>query len=85
MTTRLPLAAAQLGIWMAERLHPPPGAWSVAHYAELRGALDPDAAGKSDCRRSAQADTLSLQLRRKRGGSLAVGWRPTAPWRTVDH
>ncbi|MGW8295618.1 hypothetical protein ACWGKZ_00745 [Klebsiella pneumoniae] len=53
MTTRLPLVAAQPGIWMAERLSTLPGAWSVAHYVELRGALDRDAAGKSDCRRSA--------------------------------
>ena len=41
MTTRLPLVAAQPGIWMAERLSTLPGAWSVAHYVELRGALDP--------------------------------------------
>jgi hypothetical protein len=38
MTTRLPLVAAQPGIWMAERLSTLPGAWSVAHYVELRGA-----------------------------------------------
>ncbi|WP_437440674.1 hypothetical protein, partial [Raoultella terrigena] len=31
MTTRLPLVAAQPGIWMAERLSTLPGAWSVAH------------------------------------------------------
>ena len=37
MTTRLPLVAAQPGIWMAERLSTLPGAWSVAHYVELRG------------------------------------------------
>ncbi|MGN5901280.1 hypothetical protein, partial [Klebsiella pneumoniae] len=29
MTTRLPLVAAQPGIWMAERLSTLPGAWSV--------------------------------------------------------
>ncbi len=53
MTTRLPLVAAQPGIWMAERAcRTLPGAWSVAHYVELRGALDPTLP-KSDCRRSA--------------------------------
>ena len=47
MTTRLPLVAAQPGIWMAERLSTLPGAWNVAHYVELRGALDPALLGKA--------------------------------------
>ncbi len=29
---RLPLVAAQPGIWMAEQLSTLPNAWSVAHY-----------------------------------------------------
>lgn len=37
MTTRLPLVAAQPGIWMAEKLSTLPSAWSVAHYVELHG------------------------------------------------
>jgi enterobactin synthetase component F len=47
MTTRLPLVAAQPGIWMAERLSTLPGAWSVAHYVELRGDLDPALLGRA--------------------------------------
>ena len=47
MTTRLPLVAAQPGIWMAERLSTLPGAWSVAHYVELSGSLDPALLGRA--------------------------------------
>ncbi|EPU1395968.1 enterobactin non-ribosomal peptide synthetase EntF [Klebsiella pneumoniae] len=67
MTTRLPLVAAQSGIWMAERLSTLPGAWSVAHYVELRGALDPTLLGKSIVAGQQQADTLSLRFEEEEG------------------
>lgn len=67
MTTRLPLVAAQPGIWMAERLSTLPGAWSVAHYVELRGALDPALLGKAIVAGLQQADTLSLRLEEEEG------------------
>ncbi|HBW0853895.1 enterobactin non-ribosomal peptide synthetase EntF [Klebsiella variicola] len=67
MTTRLPLVAAQPGIWMAERLSTLPGAWSVAHYVELRGALDPALLGKAIVAGLQQADTLSLRFEEEEG------------------
>ncbi|HHC4613838.1 TPA: enterobactin non-ribosomal peptide synthetase EntF [Klebsiella pneumoniae] len=67
MTTRLPLVAAQPGIWMAERLSTLPGAWSVAHYVELRGALDPTLLGKATVAGLQQADTLSLRFEEEEG------------------
>ncbi|OVX99642.1 enterobactin non-ribosomal peptide synthetase EntF [Klebsiella pneumoniae] len=67
MTTRLPLVAAQPGIWMAEHLSTLPGAWSVAHYVELRGALDPTLLGKSIVAGLQQADTLSLRFEEEEG------------------
>ncbi|HDE1544890.1 TPA: enterobactin non-ribosomal peptide synthetase EntF [Klebsiella quasipneumoniae] len=67
MTTRLPLVAAQPGIWMAERLSTLPGAWSVAHYVELRGALDPALLGKAIVAGLQQADTLSLGFEEQEG------------------
>ncbi|ENK2737706.1 enterobactin non-ribosomal peptide synthetase EntF [Klebsiella variicola] len=67
MTTRLPLVAAQPGIWMAERLSTQPGAWSVAHYVELRGALDPALLGKAIVAGLQQADTLSLRFEEEEG------------------
>ncbi|HFD3126998.1 TPA: enterobactin non-ribosomal peptide synthetase EntF [Klebsiella quasipneumoniae subsp. similipneumoniae] len=67
MTTRLPLVAAQPGIWMAERLSTLPGAWSVAHYVELRGALDPALLGKAIVAGLQQADTLSLRFAEQEG------------------
>lgn len=67
MTTRLPLVAAQPGIWMAERLSTLPSAWSVAHYVELRGALDPALLGKAIVAGLQQADTLSLRFEEEEG------------------
>ena len=67
MTTRLPLVAAQPGIWMAERLSTLPGAWSVAHYVELPGALDPALLGKAIVAGLQQADTLSLRFEEEEG------------------
>lgn len=67
MTTRLPLVAAQPGIWMAERLSTLPGAWSVAHYVELRGALEPALLGKAIVAGLQQADTLSLRFEEEEG------------------
>lgn len=67
MTTRLPLVAVQPGIWMAERLSTLPGAWSVAHYVELRGALDPALLGKAIVAGLQQADTLSLRFEEQEG------------------
>lgn len=67
MTTRLPLVAAQPGIWMAERLSTLPGAWSVAHYVELRGALNPALLGKAIVAGLQQADTLSLRFEEEEG------------------
>lgn len=67
MTTRLPLVAAQPGIWMAKRLSTLPGAWSVAHYVELRGALDPALLGKAIVAGLQQADTLSLRFEEQEG------------------
>ncbi|HBS2678961.1 TPA: enterobactin non-ribosomal peptide synthetase EntF [Klebsiella pneumoniae] len=67
MTTRLPLVAAQPGIWMAERLSTLPSAWSVAHYVELRGTLDPTLLGKAIVAGLQQADTLSLRFEEEEG------------------
>lgn len=67
MTTRLPLVAAQPGIWMAERLSTLPGAWSVAHYVELRSALDTALLGKAIVAGLQQADTLSLRFEEQEG------------------
>ncbi len=62
MSTRLPLVAAQPGIWMAERLSTLPGAWSVAHYVELRGNLDPALLARAIVAGLQQADTLSMRF-----------------------
>ncbi len=49
------------------RLSTLPGAWSVAHYVELRGALDPTLLGKAIVAGLQQADTLSLRFEEEEG------------------
>lgn len=47
---------------MAERLSTLPGAWSVAHYVELRGSTDPALLGRAIVTGLTQADTLSMRF-----------------------
>lgn len=59
---RLPLVAAQPGIWMAEQLSTLPNAWSVAHYTELKGDIDAPLLAKAIAAGMMQADTLRTRF-----------------------
>lgn len=67
MTQRLPLVAAQPGIWMAEKLSTLPSAWSVAHYVELTGELDAPLLAKAVVAGLQQADTLGMRFSEDNG------------------
>lgn len=67
MTTRLPLVAAQPGIWMAEKLSTLPSAWSVAHYVELHGTLNAPLLAQAVVTGMAQADTLRMRFTEDNG------------------
>ncbi|EAV2855866.1 non-ribosomal peptide synthetase, partial [Salmonella enterica subsp. enterica serovar Typhimurium var. 5-] len=67
MTQRLPLVAAQPGIWMAEKLSDLPSAWSVAHYVELNGELDAALLAKAVAVGMQQADTLRMRFTEENG------------------
>ncbi|EAU0104301.1 non-ribosomal peptide synthetase, partial [Salmonella enterica] len=67
MTQRLPLVAAQSGIWMAEKLSDFPSAWSVAHYVELTGELDAALLAKAVAVGMLQADTLQMRFTEENG------------------
>ncbi|HBE9115937.1 TPA: enterobactin non-ribosomal peptide synthetase EntF [Citrobacter braakii] len=67
MTLRLPLVAAQSGIWMAEKLSTLPSAWSVAHYVELTGELDAPLLAKAVVAGLQQADTLRMRFSEDNG------------------
>ncbi|EPS2039825.1 enterobactin non-ribosomal peptide synthetase EntF [Citrobacter sp. TSA-1] len=67
MTQRLPLVAAQPGIWMAEKLSTLPSAWSVAHYVELTGDLDAPLLAKAVVAGLQQADTLRMRFSEDNG------------------
>ncbi len=67
MSTRLPLVAAQPGIWMAEQLSPLPNAWSVAHYVELEGEISAPLLAKAIVAGMMQADTLRTRFAEDNG------------------
>lgn len=67
MTQRLPLVAAQPGIWMAEKLSTLPSAWSVAHYVELTGELYASLLAKAVVAGLEQADTLRMRFSEDNG------------------
>ncbi|WP_370603946.1 enterobactin non-ribosomal peptide synthetase EntF [Citrobacter braakii] len=67
MTQRLPLVAAQPGIWMAEKLSTLPSAWSVAHYVELIGELDAPLLAQAVVAGLEQADTLRMRFSEDNG------------------
>lgn len=67
MMKRLPLVAAQPGIWMAEKLSNLPNAWCVAHYVELEGHLDVELFGQAIAAGLEQADTLRMRFTAEEG------------------
>lgn len=67
MSQRLPLVAAQPGIWMAEKLSTLPSAWSVAHYVELTGHLDAPLLARAVVAGMEQADTLRMRFTEDNG------------------
>ncbi len=67
MSTRLPLVAAQPGIWMAEQLSTLPNAWSVAHYVELKGEINAPLFSKAIVEGMMQADTLRTRFSEDNG------------------
>ena len=74
MTNRLPLVAAQPGIWMAEQLSTLPNAWSVAHYVALEGEIDSALFQQAIVAGAGQADTLKMRFGEDNG----------EPWQSVD-
>ena len=63
MSARLPLVAAQPGIWMAEKLSTLPNAWSVAHYVDITSAaLDAPLLCEAIATGMTQADTLRMRF-----------------------
>ncbi|NTX68909.1 enterobactin non-ribosomal peptide synthetase EntF [Lelliottia amnigena] len=67
MSARLPLVAAQTGIWMAEQLSTLPNAWSVAHYTELNGEINAPLLAKAIVAGMMQADTLRTRFSEDNG------------------
>ena len=67
MSPRLPLIAAQPGIWMAEALSTLPNAWSVAHYVELNGEINGDLLARAIVMGLNQADTLRMRFSEENG------------------
>ncbi|WP_312836894.1 amino acid adenylation domain-containing protein, partial [Pantoea sp.] len=56
----LPLVAAQPGIWIADQLSKHANAYAVAHFIELRGALDSALLAQAIVAGMQEADTLNM-------------------------
>lgn len=61
-TGLMPLVAAQPGIWMADKLTRQYNAWSVAHYVELNGEIDPLLLANAIVAGMNEADTLKMRF-----------------------
>lgn len=71
---RLPLVAAQPGIWMADKLSHYPANWSVAHFTEIKGTLDATLLTQAIIAGMSEADTLKLCYEEQDG----------VPWQWID-
>lgn len=58
----LPLVAAQPGIWLAEQIADQRNLFSVAHYVELNGLIDPERLDEAVRQGLAEADTLHARF-----------------------
>ncbi|WP_405403341.1 amino acid adenylation domain-containing protein [Streptomyces sp. NBC_01104] len=74
-SVRLPLSAAQSGIWFAHDLDPTGRRYNVAEYKEILGPLDPELMAASWYRLAREADALRIRRIERDGTGL---------WQTVD-
>lgn len=58
---KLPLVAAQPGIWVADQISRYANTYTIAHGHQLTGALEPGVLGKAIAEGMAEADTLQLR------------------------
>lgn len=69
---RLPLTAAQSGIWLSQRLDPTNPIFNIAEYIEIHGEIDP-ALFESVLRRIvAEAETLRIRVVEEDGSASQV-------------
>ncbi|WNK48461.1 enterobactin synthase subunit F [Pantoea agglomerans] len=66
----LPLVAAQPGIWIADQLSPYSNAYAVAHFVELRGALNSALLSRAIIAGMQEADTLNMAFGELEGEPL---------------
>lgn len=66
----LPLVAAQPGIWIADQLSPYSNAYAVAHFVELRGALNSALLSRAIVAGMQEADTLNMAFGEQEGEPL---------------
>ncbi|QUX29750.1 amino acid adenylation domain-containing protein [Nocardiopsis akebiae] len=74
-SARLPLTAAQKGLWYAQQLDPDNPLYNIAEYVELRGELDTDRF--ADAVRGAVLEAEALHL--------AFGEDEEGPWQRVEY
>ena len=73
---RLPLTAAQLGIWLGQALDPDNTAYWAAEYLELAGALDERALERAVTRAVAETESLRLRFGSDQSGEPGASLGP---------
>ncbi|PPG32448.1 non-ribosomal peptide synthetase [Pseudoclavibacter sp. RFBG4] len=74
---RLPLTAAQLGIWYAQQLDPENPSYQIGQYLDLRGQVDERLLRIAFTKTVADLDAMSLVLAEDSDGPYAVIERPS--------
>ncbi|MEV7085112.1 amino acid adenylation domain-containing protein [Streptomyces sp. NPDC093085] len=73
---RLPLTAAQSGIWLSQRLDPANPIFNIAEYAEIHGPVDPALFESVLCRVVAEAETLRVRVVEEDGRAFQIVEEP---------
>ncbi|QMV22163.1 amino acid adenylation domain-containing protein [Streptomyces sp. SCUT-3] len=69
---RLPLTAAQSGVWLAQRLDPANPVFNIAEYVEIHGSVDPELFAEALRHTVAGAEALRVRVREEDGRPYQV-------------
>ncbi|MFZ1090833.1 MAG: condensation domain-containing protein, partial [Xanthobacteraceae bacterium] len=81
----LPLSAAQLGIWFAQRIGPSASAYNIGEYIEIEGSIDPILFKRALEQVICETEALGLRIAEQAGGPWqVVGVSPACLMPVID-
>jgi hypothetical protein len=81
----LPLSAAQLGIWFAQRIDPSASAYNIGEYIEIEGSIDPILFERALEQVICETEALGLQIAEQAGEPWqVVGASPACSMPVID-